>query len=612
MSKLLKQPLTMTYPYPILENGPEAVKSRSQKLREDIIYMKSPTLQTPLSDQTLASGANILSTPESPLKNNTQISRDNQLSLSASIPNIPSLKILEAESTTRDQGFKPFWNASSEAISKKLWLPIPIDFPDSVTTSFNGCSESSGPHWKQWKDPKPSQEKRWLETSWKFSQSFQPATTAAENTSNEDQVIVSKKVKLRLSAHQKRLFSKCFQTHRYFYNKAVAYINESYEKRKEEFAASQTCVHCTNPKTDNAYCCEKHAKKTLPWKLNISFISLRKAIMKSDAELKGTTEEWQCEVPYDTRQLAIKDAVSAYKSAISNKLRGNINNFTLGFKSRKAVSQIFWVDSNAIKVSGSSLHIFPTRLGKKGKVLSIRKRERIKLPESIESDAKIMRLYGAYYFIYTTKKNRADGLASREKEDNIIALDPGIRTFQTGYSPSGMVIKAGERHMMLLSALHKRLDEMRSLRSKAIKRTKYNMKSRCYVLEHKIKNVINDLHNQTASYLSKNFKTILLPSFSTSEMQKGSGLSSNSKRNLWTLSHYKFQQKLIGLCNFHESNVYLVQEDFTTKTCGSCGYLVDVGSSKTFLCPSCKYCMDRDVHGARNILIKTLTHHGIV
>jgi hypothetical protein len=283
---------------------------------------------------------------------------------------------LEAESITKGQDFKPFWNVSSEAISKKLWLPTLIDSLDSATTSISGCLESSGLYWKQWTSPKQSLEKKWLETSWKFLQSFQPATMVAENTNNKDQDIVTRKVKLRLTTQQKKLFSKCFQTHRYFYNKAIAYINNAYEKRKEEFRVSQTCVHCTNPKIENSYCCEKHNKKPLPWKLNISLISLRKEIMKSDAELKGTEEEWQCEVPYDTRQLAIKDAVCAYKSSVTNKLRGNIKDFTLGFKSRRSVSHIFWVDSNAIKISASGLQIFPTRLGKKGKILSIRKRQK--------------------------------------------------------------------------------------------------------------------------------------------------------------------------------------------------------------------------------------------
>jgi len=118
--------------------------------------------------------------------------------------------------------------------------------------------------------------------------------------------------------------------------------------------------------------------------------------------------------------------------------------------------------------------------------------------------------------------------------------------------------------------------------------------------------VIDNLHNQTASFLTSNFKTILLPKFCTSVMQTEDSLHSSTKRQLWTLSHYKFQQKLKLLCEQKNNTLYLVDEHYTTKTCGGCGSLMNVGSSKVFSCTNCSYKMDRDIHGARNILLKHL------
>ena len=51
----------------------------------------------------------------------------------------------------------------------------------------------------------------------------------------------------------------------------------------------------------------------------------------------------------------------------------------------------------------------------------------------------------------------------------------------------------------------------------------------------------------------------------------------------------------------------------TTKTCGCCGHIWNnVGGSKVYKCQNenCNYELDRDVHGARNILIKYYSQYG--
>jgi putative transposase len=226
-----------------------------------------------------------------------------------------------------------------------------------------------------------------------------------------------------------------------------------------------------------------------------------------------------------------------------------------------------------------------------------------KLPETF-SDCKIQRYGKEYYLIYTVEK----AIVEREARNTMLALDPGVRTFQTGYSPSGVAVKCGERQSEQLHKLHERLDAMRSKRDKATQKHKQRLRYRCLSLENRIVGVVENLHNQVASYLSSEYGTILLPKFCTSVMQRGA-LASKTKRDLWTLSHYKFQQKLQGLCNQKKSTLYIVNEHYTTKTCGNCGQLVNVGSAKTFCCKSCSYTLDRDIHGARNIMLKHITQY---
>jgi transposase len=566
------------------------------------------------------------SMPESVPESRSQTSQDRPPISEIFIPITSSSKILEAGSITEGMDFKPFWNTSSKGISKELWLPTLTDSHVSDSISFNGCSNSLEQYWTLWKNQMPLPQTTLLRTSWKFSQSLQPATTEAENTS-----IVTRKVKLFLTQKQKSLIQKCLQGHRYFYNKAIEKINSLYETRKQEFQNSPSCVHCKKPKQEDSFCCSDHANKPLPWKLNISFIGLRQQVMKPDSEIKDTELSWQSEIPYDTRQLAIKDVATALKSALTNKKRGNIKNFTMSYKSRRMPKQICWIDSNAIKrcikkskkSSGPKkrgkakkaqktsmvlrLALFPTRLGE-DKYIRVRSRQLKSLPEKFESDCKILKYGKDYYLVYSIEKKKEE---SKDDKSSIISLDPGVRTFQTGYSPSGVAVKFGERQSELLHKLHQRLDEMRSRRDKSSSSRKQRLRLKCLKIEHAISGTIENLHNQVASYLTKNYETILLPKFSTSVMQKGSLLSSSTKRDLWTLSHYKFQQKLLGLCQARRTTLYIVGEEYTTKTCGGCGSLHTPKAAKIFRCSECPYILDRDVHGARNILLKHLSQHGV-
>src|ERR1043166_5729872 len=80
---------------------------------------------------------------------------------------------------------------------------------------------------------------------------------------------------------------------------------------------------------------------------------------------------------------------------------------------------------------------------------------------------------------------------------------------------------------------------------------------------------------------------------------------------MMTWSHYRFRQYL-----FHKSREYpwckvvICTEEYTSKTCGSCEVINrNLGSSKTFQCPSCGATIDRDINGARNVLLKYITEN---
>ena len=329
--------------------------------------------------------------------------------------------------------------------------------------------------------------------------------------------------------------------------------------------------------------------------------------MKTDKELKDLPElKWQIEIPFDTRQLAIKDATAAYKSACSNLKRGHINAFKLTFKSRRECKKICWVDASALMIRKGKCHLFQRRL-KEHSILRMSSKSVKRLPLMNTHDAKIFYDRGAYYVLLSVENTSIE----KERTHPIISLDPGVRTFMTGYSPTGVVVKIGEPTIAIMKKLHEKIDHLRSIRSKKLKsKGRWHIKTRLETLERQLFNQVDNLHNQTASYLTENFETILLPKFCTHEMLQGNGLASCVKRRMASLAHYRFQQKMIFQSEKKGNKLFLVGEEYTTKACGRCGLLKTVGGSKVYTCDHCGYTMDRDIHGARNILLKTCSTFG--
>jgi putative transposase len=124
----------------------------------------------------------------------------------------------------------------------------------------------------------------------------------------------------------------------------------------------------------------------------------------------------------------------------------------------------------------------------------------------------------------------------------------------------------------------------------------------------KIGFIVDQLHYSTIQELCQ-FQYILLPAFESQEMVKRrrNGLHSRTRRNLLSLQHFKFKTRLKDVVSRTPgAHLQIVTEHYTSKTCTQCGSL-NTPSRDWYSCRSCGLEIDRDVNGARNILLKHLT-----
>jgi transposase len=68
----------------------------------------------------------------------------------------------------------------------------------------------------------------------------------------------------------------------------------------------------------------------------------------------------------------------------------------------------------------------------------------------------------------------------------------------------------------------------------------------------------------------------------------------------------QFGRRLVETATMYKNRTILRgSEAYTSKQCGACGTINDrLGSSITFVCSNCSSVADRDVHAARNVLLR--------
>ena len=294
---------------------------------------------------------------------------------------------------------------------------------------------------------------------------------------------------------------------------------------------------------------------------------------------------WCNPIPFQVKGIAIKEACNAFWKA-----KGDPK-----FRTRKASEQSCFIPKTALSPKG----VYP-RISGDGLYFQE------KLPNNYKNSRLIWR-YGKWWVAVPYIEKLISG---ENQVSKIVSLDPGIRSFITFYSLdySGHIGKSDFSRIQRLCHHLDNLISKRDLTKNKQKRRSLTKASRR--MRAKIKNLITEIHHKTAKFLTDNFDVILLPTFETKQMSRkiGRKIRKKSVRSMLTFAHYKFKQFLKWKALQTGKKVVDCCEAYTSKTHPETGELMNIGGTKVIKLIGSGV-IDRDISGARNILIKWLSEY---
>ena len=332
----------------------------------------------------------------------------------------------------------------------------------------------------------------------------------------------------------------------------------------------------------------KDGEKINKFKLRDKFITHK----SRDGVINPNIHEWEVSTPKDIRNGAIRDICKSYKTAFTQLKNGTLKHFKLRFCSKKDAPSIE-IDKSSITPVKGGIYIYK-------KILQTK----IKCKKKLKPDYNCrLQVYNNKWYLCVPMKIKETIVS---KTGKYCSLDPGVRKFQTLYSEDKVMMFSTNRDR--IKKLRDRIDKYRSLRDRKIIKTKRFTRSHRRMM-NKITNIISELHNQTANTITREYSYIMLPIFESQEMVRKNKIT-RINRDIIQYQHYKFQQKIIHKATSRGGKVDICTEEYTSKTCGLCGTINNIGSTEQYICSECNNILDRDINGARNIMIKRIKELG--
>ena len=462
--------------------------------------------------------------------------------------------MLPTDLTKIDDDKKPFWNRISTSIHSILWQPYQLE-----SLGSKNFQEIESSFWKQ-KIKMIFEDKVAKQTlsSNTIPNSHLPSVSIPSLEEPEDLNVITSH-KIRIYPEKEALWFDSLNLFRRAYNLSIYFFRNGLKPHFD--FRSQLCDWCICE-------CEENEVK---YNSNLVLAAYRKAS--------------------ETRAAVIKKRIQKQKAKMS-------------YMSRNNAKQYFIAPKLSPKKS-----VFPRILGKC---------HWVETPSNEAIGKTVVVSYVNQQWFACTKYTQEIKPKKTDKL-SIVALDPGVRTFQTTFSENETIAYGDGFVKEKLVPLMLLLDKCLSKRDKLNQEdsTKQWVRERMWNI-HKLisrirarqSNLISDLHKRVALDLVSNYDVILLPTFETKKMSQKNGdrkrfLRKKTVRSMLGLAHYKFKTTLKWMAKKYGKTVIDVCEAYTSKTLWDGSIIKNLGG-KTSISYQGKR-VNRDQHGARNILIRFLT-----
>lgn len=407
-------------------------------------------------------------------------------------------------------------------------------------------------------------------------------------------------MKLKLTTSQKQLLRKWFGGSRFTYNKVVESTNKIIDTSWSDDRKMRKSFDKANTYNLRDLLVTKESKKEKVSNLGI------------DEHVRHKDEIY--DVPKEIRAFAVKDATTSF-----NNLRQKFFKFKscphINFRRKKNRYQTLGIPNTAIKTNCRVEIIPPKKTKKRGRKPKSRKqvittisiysktfgsvvcksKSALKIfgegKQKLKHDVRLMYDGLDYWLLvpYEIEQKKQKPIKS------VCGIDPGIRSFLTCYEDN-RTIDFKSDYGKIRSHLNK-LDNIHA--------TSGTNNSRQYLLEsRRQRHRVDTLHTQISKFLAKRYGTIILGRLDRQKFTRDK-CHGFTQRLFAFLSHFKFRERLkLELSKFSNRSLIITTEAYTSKTCGSCGYVKhDLGNAEVYRCDKCDYVVGRDANAARNILL---------
>ena len=542
-------------------------------------------------------------TRESVLPSRDQIWTDKSNTSKTNIQKGKSSPTSDRVSTIIEEGYNVSLSGPHQELSDKLWLPIVTDYVDTELSSSkhssNGITSDSSFCVKR---QVPTKQKNWQRTYWTSVTTSLPNMTGENLTKKGNQ---KRKNVLGLKKGKKEIPpGKILRVKKYLVHVEPQLAREIRQACHAVRYLYNQCVRL---------CCVEGEKANLS--------HLRKLLLNKGVEniLPDQILQDHLKIPYDIRDGAIMDFLKALRIQKILVSTGEKSHFEMHYRKRRSQQP-----QTIVLQSKHSKRISDWEIGWFSKTWN---RQTFKCKEGFGNIDGAVRLSWSkddkFYLIVPTFVDKTSNIS-----DRIVALDPGVKIFQTTYDIDGTSYRFGEDEIYKLDVIARIADRMRKgigriwkdknksgkiFKERTDKTARRRLSRKANKLEEYIKNRISDFHRKSVKFLCSQYGTVIIPEFRSKNMARKRdtngkwrrGISKDTTRCMIRWGHFRFRELLKAKGEQTGTRIIVGTEEYTSKTCTNCMYVKEhlAKTDRQYDCSNCGVSIHRDINAARNILM---------